>query len=157
MSSFEQVGVYAVAYTTAAISMVLGWALVNGFHPAISEDFGAGEWSRIREKVRQGVLLAALYAVPVTFGSWATLNGLFVAMYGAKVLPSVPVAYVLFAGLLPGVMGSMLGIMVSAVGGIWLHVRLGLVMSVVNVALAMVLIPREGALGAAVANTSAQG
>ena len=157
LSSFEQVGVYGIAYTTSTLTMVLGWALVNGFHPAISEDFGAGEWDRIRGKVRQGVTLAALYAVPVTFGGWATLNGVFMAMYGAKTLPSVPVAYVLFAGLLPGVVGSMLGIMVSAVGGIWLLVRLGLLISVVNVALALILIPREGALGAAIANTSSQG
>jgi O-antigen/teichoic acid export membrane protein len=155
-SSYEAVGIYGIAYTMASLSMVLGWALVNGFHPAISEDYGAGEWGRIREKVRQGVILAALYATPVTFGSWATLSGLFVLVYGTKTLPSVPVAYILFAGLLPGVLGSMLGIMVSAVGGIWLHVRLGLVLSIVNIILALVLIPRADAVGAAIANTGSQ-
>jgi O-antigen/teichoic acid export membrane protein len=156
LANFEQVGLYSLAYTSYAMFLTLGWALVNGFHPAISRDFGAGAWDHIRQQVRMGSLLAACFAVPLSFGAWATFDALLPLLYGDKVREAVPVALVLFLGLLPGVCGAVLGMTVSAVGGVWLHVRLGLVLSALNIGLDLALIPMLGARGAAVANTSAQ-
>jgi O-antigen/teichoic acid export membrane protein len=155
-SGIEQVGYYNLAYTFFAMFLALGWALVNGYYPAISRDYGAGAWDRIRAQVRQGVLLTALYAVPLSFGGWSTAEGLIAVLYGRQMLSAVPVAQVLFAGLLSGVAAAMLSLTVSALGGIWLHVRLGLALSIVNLGLAFALAPRLGALGGAIANTGSQ-
>jgi O-antigen/teichoic acid export membrane protein len=155
-SSIEQVGIYGVAYTMLTMSMYLGWALVNGFFPAISRDFGAGAWERVRTKFQQAAVLATLFAVPLSLGAWVTLERIIVLLYGSKMLPAVPVAQILMAGLLPAVFASVLGLAITAVGGIWLHVRMGFLMSALNIALAIALIPHYGAIGAALSNTLSQ-
>jgi O-antigen/teichoic acid export membrane protein len=155
-STLDQVGYYNLAYTAFLMFLGLGGALMYGFYPSISADYGAGAWDGIRKKVHQGVILSALYAVPLSFGGWVTLTSLVGLLYGDKMLPAGPVIQILFIGLLPGVMASLLGSMVGAVGGIWLSVRLGAAMSVVNIALNLLLVPRFGAIGGALANTGSQ-
>jgi O-antigen/teichoic acid export membrane protein len=155
-STLTQVGVYSLAFTIVALGLTLGWALIGAFYPAISSDYGAQHWAGIQEKLSQGTILAALYAVPVMFGGWVVLDRVIALLYGAKMLDAVPVAMVLFAGMIPGVVGGMLGITIGAVGGMWLLVRVGVGISVVNIVLALVLIPQFGALGAAIANTGSQ-
>lgn len=155
-SKLEQVGYYSLAFTMYATCLSLGWALINGFFPAISRDYGAGEWQAIRVKVHQGLLLAILYAVPLSFGGWVTSERLITFFFGSKMLPVVPAAQVLFIGLLPGVVSGLLGLALTATGGIWLSVRLGFLVAAVNIVLGLTLIPRYGALGGAVVNTSSQ-
>ena len=155
-SSLDQVGFYNLAYTVFSTLLALGWALLHGFYPAFSKDYGAGQWPRIRDKVRQGMIVAALFAVPLTFGGVAILHNLTVFLYTPKMLPMVPVAQILLLGLLPGVITGLFSMLVNSVGGVWIQVRLGLAMSVVSVCLDLVLVPRFGALGAAVANTATQ-
>jgi len=156
LSNLEQVGFYNLAYTIFSMLLTSGWALLHGFYPAMSRHYGAGEWFHIHEKVRQGVIFAALFAVPLTFGGWAVLNNLTVLMYTPKMLPSVPAAQVLLLGLLPGVITGLFSMLVNAVGGIWLQVKLGLAISAVSIGLDLILIPRFGALGAAIASTTTQ-
>lgn len=155
-SGLEQVGYYSLAYTMFSMVLLLGWALVNGFYPAISRDYGAGDWNRIQEKLRHGLLLGTLYAVPLTFGGWATIDALISLLYGDKVLPSVPIVRVLLVGLVPGVLSGMLGIMVMATGRIWLALKTSIVLSTANILLDLILIPRYGALGGAFASTISQ-
>jgi O-antigen/teichoic acid export membrane protein len=155
-STLTQVGIYSLAYTTVAILLTLGWSLVNAYYPAISSDFGARNWAGIQQKFAQGTTLAVVYAVPLTFGGLVTIEHVFRILYGEKMLASVPVAQFLFIGLVPGVLGGMFGIAIGALGGMWLLVRVGSVVAIVNIALALILIPMYGATGAAVANTSSQ-
>jgi O-antigen/teichoic acid export membrane protein len=155
-STITQVGIYSLAYTTVAILLTLGWSLVNAYYPAISSDFGARNWSGIQQKFSQGSTLAIIYAVPLTFGGLVTIEHVFSALYGEKMLESVPVAQFLFIGLIPGVLGGMFGIAIGALGGMWLLVRMGSLVAAVNIALALLLIPMFGATGAAVANTGSQ-
>jgi peptidoglycan biosynthesis protein MviN/MurJ (putative lipid II flippase) len=63
---------------------------------------------------------------------------------------------VLFVGLLPASIGVILGLMLGAAGGIWMSARLGLMLSLVNIGLDILLIPLFHALGGAVANTCSQ-
>ncbi|MHB1414313.1 MAG: oligosaccharide flippase family protein [Chloroflexota bacterium] len=155
-STLEQVGYFSLAFTIFYMFLTLGWALVNGFYPAISHDYGAGNWLRISERMRQGVLMAALFSVPLTFGGWATLEGLITLLYGQKMLPAVSVTQILFLGLIPGTIAAMFGLMVNAVGGVWLHVKLGVIISVFNITLNLILTPAYGAVGSAVATTGTQ-
>ncbi|MGE3267927.1 MAG: oligosaccharide flippase family protein [Chloroflexota bacterium] len=155
-STLEQVGFYSLAFTGFSLLLMLGWALVQGFYPAISHDFGAGDWPGIRRRLKQAAILASLYAAPVSFGGVAMLPYLLPLVYGEKVAPSIPVAQMLFVGLFPGVLTAVFGLTISAVGGIWLHVRLGIVSATVSVVANLILVPRLGAVGSAIANTLAQ-
>lgn len=151
-----EVGFFNLAATVSNVFLTAGWALVGGFYPAISRDYGEGDWPRIQEKVRQGLIVATLFAVPLTFGGWATLHTVVSLLYTPKMAPAVAVVHVLLVGLLPGVVAGLLSLMIKAVGGVWLHVRLGAVALTVDIVLALLLVPRFGALGAAIANTSCQ-
>lgn len=155
-SSIEQVGFYGLGFTIFDMFLALGWALINGFYPAISKDYGAGDWPQIRAKVHQALRLATLYAVPLSFGAWATLDRLIELLYGPKMDAAVPVAQILSAGLLPGVITGVLGATLIAVGRIWFSAGLGVAISTVNIALNLILIPRFGAVGGALANTGVQ-
>ena len=156
LSTLDQVGFYNLGYTIFGSLLTLGWALVHGFYPAISRNYGAGAWSRIGQQLHQGLILAALFAVPLTFGGWAILQNLTLLLYTPKMLPMVPVAQVLLVGILPGVIVGMLTLTVNSIGGIWIQVRAGLVMLVVSISLDLVLVPRLGAMGAALASTLTQ-
>ncbi len=155
-ANLEQVGYYSLAYTMFSMVLMLGWALVNGFYPAMSRDYGAGDWLRIQEKLSHGILLGTLYAVPLTFGGWATIDQLLSLVYGDKVLPSAPIVQVLLVGLVPGVLSGMMGIMVTATGRVWLALETSIVLSAANVLLDLILIPRYVALGGAYASTISQ-
>jgi O-antigen/teichoic acid export membrane protein len=155
-STRDQVGFYSLAYTMVEMLLLLGWALINGFLPAISKDYGAGNWDSIRTKARQGLTLAFLFSVPLSFGGWITVKRIIVLMYSEKMLPSVPVVQILLSGLLFGVVAALLGIMIIATGRMWLHVGLGIVLAILNIALDVFLIPKYGAFGGAIANTSSQ-
>ncbi len=155
-SGETQIGFYNLAYTIYSIALAVGWALINGYYPAISHHHGARQPQAIRRQVQQGVTLAVLYAAPVSFGAVVLLNGVVRLLYGDKMLPAVAVGQVLLLGLTPGVLCGMLTLTLSAVGRVWLGVTLGLLVALVNLWLALWLIPRQGALGAAVATTAAQ-
>lgn len=156
LSVVQEIGYYSLAFTVFAMLMGMGLALINGYFPAISRDFGANDWVKIREKIRQGLLLAMVYATPLTLGALATMSGLIELLYGSKMLPAVPVTHILFVGLIPAVVMGVLGLTISAVNRPWLSVPLGIGTAVVNIVLDLLLIPPYGAIGAAVANVTAQ-
>lgn len=155
-SNFEQIGFYNLAYTFFGMFLALGWAIVNSYYPAISHDYGQADWEQIRAKFSQGAMIATVFALPITFGGWVMAEQLVVLLYGDKMLAAVPVIRLLLIGLLPGTLAAMMGLTVSAVGGIWFHVRFGFIVSLINISLNFLIIPVWGAVGAAASNTMAQ-
>ena len=155
-SSAAQIGYYNLAFTVYALCIGLGVALMNGYFPSISRNYGAKRWTRVQEQIQQGILLANLYAVPLSLGALATLQGVVTLLFGVKMLPAVPAAYVLFAGLAPAMTLSVFGLALSAINRPWALIPLGVATSVLNIGLDLLLIPSRGAVGGAVANTVAQ-
>lgn len=156
LSDLKEVGFYSISFTIFSMLLMLGWALINGFYPAISKDFGAKDWQKIQEKVKQGVILGTLYAVPLLFGGILTIRPLIELLYGQKMLPAAPVAQILLVGIFPGMMIGITGLTLSGIGGIWDRVKAGVLMIFVNIGLDLLLIPGYGALGAAIANLTSQ-
>ncbi|AEB12401.1 glycosyltransferase [Marinithermus hydrothermalis] len=155
-STAAQIGYYNLAFTVYALCIGLGVALMNGYFPSISRNYGAKQWTRVQEQIRQGILLANLYAVPLSLGALATLQGVVLLLFGAKMLPAVPAAYILFAGLVPAMTLSVFGLALSAINRPWALIPLGVATSVLNLGLDLLLIPSRGAVGGAMANTLAQ-
>ncbi len=151
----EQVGFYNLAFTIFSMLLFLGWALVNGFYPAISRDYGARNWWNIRSKVEQSALLAVVYATPFTFGALATLDSLINLLYGEKMLPAAQVGSVLFLGLIPGVISGVFGLTISAVRQAWLLVILSSSVAIIKALLILVFTPNMGAMGGAISTSLA--
>jgi O-antigen/teichoic acid export membrane protein len=156
LSTIEQIGYYNLAYTFFGMFLALGWALINGYYPAISHDYGANNWKQIQGRVRQGALFAVLFSLPVAFGGWATAPRLITFLYGTNMEPAVAVSQVLFLGLIPGTVAALAGLFISAVGGIWINVKIGALVALINITMDMALIPSLGALGGSIANTASQ-
>jgi len=156
LRDLAEVGYYNLSFTVFSMFLALGWALLHGFYPAISRSYGAKQWHGIHHNVRQSAVLAALFAVPLTFGGWTVVDKLVLLLYGEKMLPVVPVAQILLVGLMPGVLAGIFSLTVNAVGGIWLLVRLGIPLVALNVVLNILLVPAMGAVGGAIANTGTQ-
>lgn len=151
-----QLGQYSLAYTIFAIFLGVGWALVTSYFPSIASDHGGGQHHLVAQKLQQGATLAMLYAAPVSCGAVVTLPVLVELLYGAKMLPAVPIGQMLLVSLVPSVLAGMYSLTVNAIGGIWRNVWLGLAVAVVNVILDLTLIPRLGAFGGALATVCAQ-
>jgi O-antigen/teichoic acid export membrane protein len=155
-STLEQVGYFGLAYTCFGLFLALGWALVNGYYPSISHAYGAQDWQEVEAQFQQALLVAAVFATPLCLGGISTADDLLTTLYGAKMQPAAPVTQILFLGLLPGVISGVFGLAISAIGGIWLHVKVGILISLVNVGLNLALVPGLGAIGSAIAATGTQ-
>ncbi|MEM7737873.1 MAG: MATE family efflux transporter [Deinococcota bacterium] len=157
-STDEQIGFYSLAFSVIAIFISLGYSLINGYYPSISREYGAGNWTRIRQQISQAMLLAVIYATPLLFGGWVTIEKLTEVLYGARMVPMVEPARVLFLGLVPATVAGVFGLTIGALSKVWLQVRIGVVLAIFNIVLDFVLIMwlQLGAFGAAIANTSTQ-
>lgn len=155
-SSPEQIGYYSLGFSIFMIFVGLGFALINGYYPAMSREYGAGNLDKVREQVRQAALLAALFALPLTFGAWATMDRLIPFIYGEAMSAAEPVTNILLASLFFSVLAGVLGLTVNAINRIWYTLPLVMGLAAVNLVLDFLLIPRYGAVGGAVANSVAQ-
>ncbi len=149
LSTLEQVGFYNLAFTLFNILVVLGWALTNSRYPVTSRSIGTGDWSTVRHRIDQGLLLGFAFAVPVSFVAFATLERAITTIYGAKMLSSVPITTVLMLGLIPSIAAGLMGVALYALRRSWLVVAFSTAVAVIKVGLIFLLIPRFGALGAA--------
>lgn len=156
LSTQAQIGFYSLAFTIYGLCVGMGYALVGGFFPAIARDFGAGDWVRVREKIAQGVVLITLFATPLSFGALTMLGTVIYWLYGVKMFPSVPVAQILFLGLIPSLLVTVTGLTLGAIRRPWATIPLGFAASALNIGLDYLLIPQYGAIGAAFANTGSQ-
>jgi O-antigen/teichoic acid export membrane protein len=150
------IALYSIAFAaTTALSLVpQGISAVVG--PAVATMHGAREDERIVAAFSRGVRLMALLSLPITAGSLAVGPLLLRLVYGDDyaaagtvllwlmvAFPLLPL-YHLGTGLLTGV-GAQRDIVVANV-----------VAAVANIALDVLLIPGNGAVGAAAANAGAQ-
>lgn len=70
--------------------------------------------------------------------------------------PAVAVAWIVLFGLIPGSLAGLAMLTINATGRIWMNVRIGAVMALLNIALDIIFISGYGAIGASIANTSSQ-
>lgn len=155
-STTAEIGFYSLAYTIFQLLFMTGWALVNGFYPAISHSFGQGDWAAIRHKVRQAGLLSVVYATPLFLGGLVTLPGLVTLLFGVDKVEAARPAQVLFIGMLPMCLVGLYGLTLNAINRPWVVFPIGIGTSLLGIGLSLWLVPQHGAVGAAMANTVAQ-
>jgi O-antigen/teichoic acid export membrane protein len=152
----SEVGFYSFSFTIFWLLLGTGWALINGYYPAISHAYGAKNWTNIQLKINQGTLIGLFYAIPVVFGSLSAVKPLINLLYGQKMILAVPISRVLLLGVFPGMIVGMTGLTLSAIGGIWDRVKVGLFVIILHLSLSRLLIPKYGAISAASINLLSQ-
>jgi len=155
-STVAEIGFYSLAYTIFQLLFMTGWALVNGFYPAISRSFGQGDWEAIRHKIRQAGLLSVIYATPLFLGGLVTLPDLIALLFGVDKIEAARPAQLLFIGLLPMCLVGLYGLTLNAINRPWAVFPVGIGASLLGIGLSLWLVPQHGAVGAAIANTVAQ-
>lgn len=93
--------------------------------------------------------------MPIGLGA-AAITPAFVLLYGPDFLPMAPVLSILLVGNIVGALASVSATVLHSADKQSFIVRLGFVAVVLNIGLDFVLIPRYGAVGAAVANSASQ-
>lgn len=156
LSSLTQVGIYSLSFTMFSVFLGIGTAFLNPYYPSIAREAGAANWESARHKFKQATVTAILYAAPLFFGAASTLPYVIELLYGTKMAAAGPTATLLFVGLLPGVLLGVLSLTFNSINRPWSMLPVFVVTATINIGLAIVLVPRYGALGAALTNSFVQ-
>jgi len=156
LSTDSQVGFYTIAFTAATVPVLLFQGFTLTLVPALATLFGAGESARIRSGFSRAFRMLVLVVLPGTAAALALGPELILLVYGQDYSAVRPVLLILLA-LVPYVPVVNLSIsLLSALGRLKPIVVAGTVAAVVDIGLDLLLIPRYDAVGAAIANASAQ-
>ena len=155
-STDEQIAFYSVAFAVVTAAVRLPGAVADVLAPAFANLMGAGETERIKLGFERSMRLLVLVCLPLVAATlalgpdaveavwgegFADVRAPLLIMAGASLLlPIVDLSYALFLGL----------------GRLRLPLVTNGFAALVNVALGLLLIPRHGAVGAALANSGAQ-
>ena len=146
----EDVGIYAVAYKLTYAFQFLPLAFVAALYPAFSDlvQRGDSELSRI---FRQAMFYMMFLATPIVFGIWAVAEPLIAISVGSEFSASAPILSTLVFVLLFIFLDFPIGSLLNAADRQTLKTTLMGLTMVINVIANFILIPRMGALGAAIA------
>ncbi len=148
-----ELGLYTAAYQLAAQAMTLVPGSFNAaLFPALAAQVGAGDALALGRTWRRGMATLAALAVPVAAVGAAAAGPLLALLYGEPFRGGALVLrLVLAAGAVGAVAGGASSLLYARERQVTL-LRIGLAASAVNLALDVLLIPRGGATGAALAN-----
>jgi O-antigen/teichoic acid export membrane protein len=152
----DQIAYYSIAFALVNAIIRLPSTAASVVTPAVAHLHGAGAHERIRSGLATATRLAALITLPTVALTLALGPETVSVVWGEDFDPARHALLVLAASSLL-VPFSVLGASVLVgIGRIRLLVGFGFVAAVVDVTLAILLVPRHGALGAAFANAGAQ-
>ncbi|HEY9854953.1 MAG TPA: flippase [Stenomitos sp.] len=149
-SPAKEVAYYGMAFTLANMAMkLLPGTLIGLLIPNLSRSVGAGDQEGVRRIFLLSCRYMAMLALPVAIGGALVAPALVQVLYGPGYEPVAGLLGVLLgANALVMIYGFPASSVLYATNGQNRLVRIGLWISVVNVGLAWLLIPRFGAWGA---------
>ncbi|MBI4303188.1 MAG: oligosaccharide flippase family protein [Chloroflexi bacterium] len=151
----EQVGFYTLASKIPFTSIMLIPSVLGGvLLPAISEQFGKGDTYRLRRIYQTAARYLMMLALPLAAVGIALARPLVQVLYGTDYAPVVGLMQILF---IPFAMRGIADAAVSVIYGIEkpsFILKTGVVLVSLNIGLSLWLIPRYGAIGAAIASSA---
>jgi len=155
-SSDTEIAFYSIAFAAVTAPVVIFQAMTSVLFPAVATLFGAGAEERIRSGYSRASRLLVMASFPLTSFGIALGPALLRLAYGRGFGSAGPV-FLILVSILPLIpLVNLAGVTLSAIGRLWPPIFVGIVASIVDVVLDIVLIPQHGAVGAAVANVAAQ-
>jgi len=152
----ETRGFGAVAFASVTALTAVSQGLATVISPAIATLFGAGADARIRTAYARGARLLLFFALPLTAAALALGPAAIRIVYGEAYRASGSVVLILLAPL-PLIPVVHLGrAFMTGLGRLKASFVMSAFAAVVNIALDFALIPGHAAIGAAIANSSAQ-
>ena len=156
-SGAKEIAYYSIAYTLISRLMVLLPGSVSGvLLPYISAFHGEGAMAKIEATYYKTTRYLALMTLPIIASGIALANPLIESLYGPTYRPMAPVlSLLLFSGGLAALVAPAPAV-VYGTNRQDFNLKLSSVVAVLNLALDLAIIPKYGAIGAAMANGTAQ-
>lgn len=150
MVNLNEVGLYGASYRMMEIAKVLPQSICIALYPAVSHA-AAYEPERLRRLGADTLRFLWVMTLPIAVGVTALARPILVFTVGEPFLPATNVLYVLIWTIVPYAVTRYYAFVLVAANRQRVDLLLNVVMAFVNVLLNLVLIPRYGALGAAIA------
>lgn len=146
----KAVGWYSVPSKITFAFQFIPMAFSAALYPAMSTFF-VQDKERLKTVFEKGLVYLALLALPISFGLWALAEVIVVKIYGIAYLPSVLPLKILLASLIFAFLDFPIGSLLNACNRQSIQTMAMGVTMVVNIILNLILIPKIGILGAALA------
>jgi O-antigen/teichoic acid export membrane protein len=156
VSPDAEIALYSIAFATVAGLARIPEAIAHVTMPAVATLIGAGELHRVRAGYWRAMRLLLFMTPPVVAGALATGPALISLAYGDDFSGAGNVLVVLLGPLLVVPLITTSNALLFAFARLRFLLTMGIVATVVDVTLAILLIPRFDAVGAAIANAVAQ-
>jgi O-antigen/teichoic acid export membrane protein len=156
VSDDAQIALYSIAFAAVAGLARVVDAITSVTMPAVATLLGAGEWDRIRGGFWRALRILAFLTPPVAALALATGPALVRLVYGEAFAGAGDVLLILLAPLVLLPLLTTAGALLFALGRLRFVLAVGLAATVLNLGLALVLIPAYDAVGAAISNAVSQ-
>jgi O-antigen/teichoic acid export membrane protein len=151
----RQVTFFSYAFNLVERLLMFPTALGGSVGITIMAQYGRGE-GKLGVLTVEGARYALLVALPLLVGTACVAGPAAVLLYGGKFRPMIPVLAIMALLAIPKALSTPPTLLLQATENQGFLVTWGCLCAVVNIALDILLCPRYGAVGAAVANGSAQ-
>jgi O-antigen/teichoic acid export membrane protein len=156
VSTDAQIAIYSIAFATVAGLARVPEASARVTMPAVATLIGSGEMHRVRTGFWRAMRLLLFVTPPVVAGAATTAPAAISLAYGEEFAGAGHVLLVLLVPLLAMPLISLSEALLFALGRLRFLLAVGIAATTVDVGLAVLLIPRFDAVGAAIANALAQ-
>lgn len=154
--SSDQIALYSIAFSAVFALQALPMGLTSVLLPAVASLIGAGEQRRMRYGIMRAMRLTLTMSVPLAAGALALGPESLRLVYG-EAFRGTATLVIVMAVALPIIMVSKVSsALLQGLGFQRLLLASVIAATILDVALAVWLVPKHQALGAAIANTAAQ-
>ena len=148
------VAYYRVVLPAAVLCSMIPGNFMPLYMPSASRLFAKGDTTGINHLFWETSLWMSVLAFPIFLATACFARPLTVFLYGARYAPSAPILAILSLGYFINVIFAFNGVTLKVLGKIRLMVVLNIVTPIIIVVFNLLLIPRYGAVGAAVATAA---
>jgi len=141
---------YSQSFDLAVKSMAIPAIFTSTLLPAFASLQGQNDRERINQVYLSSNRIAAAIAMPIGLGGAAVASSVAL-LYGPEFRAMAPILAIFFVGSIGGAIASVSVSMIYSLEEQSYVVRLNAVMALVNILLSLLLVPRFGATGAALA------
>ena len=145
------VAYYRVVLPAAVLTTMIPGNFMPLYIPSASRLFAKGDMSGVNHLFWETSVWMSVLAFPIFLTTACFARPLTTFMYGARYAPSAPILAILSIGYFFNVVFAFSGVTLKVLGKIRLMVILNIVTPIIIVVFNILLIPRYGALGAAIA------
>jgi O-antigen/teichoic acid export membrane protein len=154
-STDSQIALYSIAFSATAALIAVPRAIGAVLTPSVAALVGSGESERIQSGFSRVLRLGLLFGLPITFAGLALGPDLLRLLYGPRYAGAGDVLLIAMATVPVTPVAGASGALLVGYGRVRAPVVVSAVAAVVDIGLAIVLIPHIDALGAAIANSCA--